>query len=201
MNINKIVSELKKGNLVIIPTDTVYGISADIENTKAIEKVYQAKNRDKNKPLLLLVNNEEMLKKYTKKLTNLEKEIIKKYLPGKLTILLLKNDKVPDNITAGSNLVGIRIPDNNDLIQIINKLGHPIISTSANISGQNTITNPQKIDQNLLKYISYIENIGTVNSEPSSIIQIENNQIKIIREEKVAKQIIKDYPNNILKTN
>ncbi len=201
MNINKIVSELKKGNLVIIPTDTVYGISADIENTKAIEKVYQAKNRDKNKPLLLLVNNEEMLKKYTKKLTNLEKEIIKKYLPGKLTILLLKNDKVPDNITAGSNLVGIRIPDNNDLIQIINKLGHPIISTSANISGQNTITNPQKIDQNLLKYISYIENIGTVNSEPSSIIKIENNQIKIIREEKIAKQIIKDYPNNILKTN
>ena len=174
MNINKIVSELKKGNLVIIPTDTVYGISADIENTKAIEKVYQAKNRDKNKPLLLLVNNEEMLKKYTKKLTNLEKEIIKKYLPGKLTILLLKNDKVPDNITAGSNLVGIRIPDNNDLIQIINKLGHPIISTSANISGQNTITNPQKIDQNLLKYISYIENIGTVNSEPSSIIKIES---------------------------
>ncbi len=201
MNINKIVSELKKGNLVIIPTDTVYGISADIENTKAIEKVYQAKNRDKNKPLLLLVNNKEMLKKYTKKLTNLEKEIIKKYLPGKLTILLLKNDKVPDNITAGSNLVGIRIPDNNDLIQIINKLGHPIISTSANISGQNTITNPQKIDQNLLKYISYIENIGTVNSEPSSIIKIENNQIKIIREEKIAKQIIKDYPNNILKTN
>lgn len=201
MNINKIVSELKKGNLVIIPTDTVYGISTDIENTKAIEKVYQAKNRDKNKPLLLLVNNEEMLKKYTKKLTNLEKEIIKKYLPGKLTILLLKNDKVPDNITAGSNLVGIRIPDNNDLIQIINKLGHPIISTSANISGQNTITNPQKIDQNLLKYISYIENIGTVNSEPSSIIKIENNQIKIIREEKIAKQIIKDYPNNILKTN
>ena len=198
---NEAAKVINKGGVVISPTDTVYGISADIENTKAIEKVYQAKNRDKNKPLLLLVNNEEMLKKYTKKLTNLEKEIIKKYLPGKLTILLLKNDKVPDNITAGSNLVGIRIPDNNDLIQIINKLGHPIISTSANISGQNTITNPQKIDQNLLKYISYIENIGTVNSEPSSIIKIENNQIKIIREEKIAKQIIKDYPNNILKTN
>ncbi len=198
MHIDKIAKEIKKENLVIIPTDTVYGISADMTNENAINKVYICKQREKNKPLILLVSNKEMLKKYTKNLTSLEKEIIQKYLPGKLTILLPKNDNVSAKITAGSNLVGIRMPDNNELIQIIEKVGSPIISTSANISGEKTITNPKEIDKELLKYISYVEDAGTINNEPSSIIKIENEKIIIIRNESVAKQIIKDYPNNIL---
>lgn len=198
MNIDKIVKEIKQGNLVIIPTDTVYGISADMTNEKAIKKVYEAKNRDKNKPLILLVSNIDMLKKYTEKLNPLEEEIIKKYLPGKLTILLHKNNKVSDEITAGSNLVGIRIPDNKNLIQIIDKIGNPIISTSVNISGKATITDPKEIEKDLLKHISYIENAGTINTEPSSIIKIENEKIVIIRKESIARQIMKDYskPNN-----
>ena len=195
MNIDKIVKEIKQGNLVIIPTDTVYGISADMTNGKAIKKVYEAKNRDKNKPLILLVSNIDMLKKYTEKLNPLEEEIIKKYLPGKLTILLHKNNKVSDEITAGSNLVGIRIPDNKNLIQIIDKIGNPIISTSANISGKATITDPKEIEKDLLKHISYIENAGTINTEPSSIIKIENEKIVIIRKESIARQIMKDYSN------
>lgn len=199
MHIDKIAKEIKKGNLVIIPTDTVYGISADMTNENAINKVYICKQREKNKPLILLVSNKEMLKKYTKNLTPLEKEIIQKYLPGKLTILLPKNDNVSAKITAGSNLVAVRMPNNNELIQIIEKVGSPIISTSANISGEKTITNPKEIDKELLKYISYVEGAGTINNEPSSIIKIENEKIIIIRNESVAKQILKDYPNNILK--
>ena len=199
MHIDKIAKEIKKGNLVIIPTDTVYGISADMTNENAINKVYTCKQREKNKPLILLVSNKEMLKKYTKNLTPLEKEIIQKYLPGKLTILLPKNDNVSAKITAGSNLVAVRMPNNNELIQIIEKVGSPIISTSANISGKKTITNPKEIDKKLLKYISYVEGAGTINNEPSSIIKIENEKIIIIRNESVAKQILKDYPNNILK--
>ena len=145
MNKNKIVDEIKKGNLVITPTDTVYGIMADATNIKAIEKVYECKQRDEKKPLLLLVDSINMLKKYTKDLKPLEEEIIQKFLPGKLTILLHKNDKVNNRITAGTNLVGIRIPDNKELMGIINELGNPVISTSANISGQSTITNTKKI--------------------------------------------------------
>ena len=72
-------------------------------------------------------------------------------MPGKLTILLPKNDNVSAKITAGSNLVGIRMPDNNELIQIIEKVGSPIISTSANISGEKTITNPKEIDKETIK--------------------------------------------------
>lgn len=198
MNIKKIVSEIKKGNLVIIPTDTVYGISADMNNIKAIQKVYECKQRDNNKPLLLLVDSLEMLKKYTKNLSPLEEEIIQKYLPGKLTILLHKNDKVSDKITAGSDLVGIRMPDNKELQKIIKEVGRPIISTSANISGQNTITNPKMLDNQLLKYISYVEDAGSIDSEPSSIIKVEKGKIIIIRKESLANQLIKDYPNKVV---
>lgn len=193
MNIDKIVKEIKKGNLVIIPTDTVYGISADMTNEKAIEKVYNAKNRDKNKPLILLVSNVDMLKEYTEKLNSLEEEIINKYLPGKLTLLLHKNSKVSDKITGKSDLVGIRMPNSKQLIQIIDKVGNPIISTSANISGKATITNPKDVEKEMLKHISYVEDAGTLNNEPSSIIKIENDKIIVIRKESVAKQILKDY--------
>lgn len=198
MNIKKIVEELKKNNLVITPTDTVYGIMADATNIKSIEKVYRCKQRSEKKPLLLLVDSFEMLKDYTKDLSPLEEEIIQKYLPGKLTILLHKNDKVNGKITAGTDLVGIRIPNNKDIIQIIKELGNPVVSTSANVSGQETITNPKQISEELLKYISYVEDAGTINNKPSSIIRIENEKIMIIRKEKVAFQIIKDYAKSII---
>lgn len=196
MNIGKIVEEIKKGNLVITPTDTIYGILADATNINAIEKVFECKNRSKHKPLILIVDSMNMLQEYTKNISFLEKEIIEKYFPGKLTILLHKNSKVNDEITGGSELVGIRIPDNKDLIEIIRRVGNPLISTSANISGEKIITNPKEIEPRLLENISYIEDEGTINSEPSSLIKIEDNEIKVLREGKIAFEILKDYQNN-----
>ncbi len=197
MNINKIVTELQKGNLVITPTDTVYGILADALNLKTIKNVYKAKKRAHNKPLIMLVDSIDMLFDYTTNISPLAKEIITKYLPGKLTILLEKNSKVHDLITNGSNLVGIRIPDNKDLIKIIKKIGHPLVSTSANISKKETITNVLEIENELLSYISYIEDGGTIKNKPSSIIKIENDKIIILREGEVSQSILKDYPHNI----
>ena len=192
MDVEKIVKEIKKGNLVIIPTDTVYGISADMNNEKAIEKVFEAKKRDKNKPLILLVSNLEMLKKYVKKISPLEEKIIKKYMPGRLTMLFLKNEEVSDLVTAGSFFVGIRIPDDLNLIKIINKVGNPIISTSANISGENTVTNVKNIDKKLLKYVSYVEDAGIIESFPSTVIKVEDDEIIILRKGDIALKIVKD---------
>ena len=192
MDVEKIVKEIKKGNLVIIPTDTVYGISADMNNEKAIEKVFGAKQRDKNKPLILLASNLEMLKKYVKKISPLEEKIIKKYMPGRLTMLFLKNEKVSDLVSAGSSFVGIRIPDDPNLIKIINKVGNPIISTSANISGENTITNVKDIDEKLLEYVSYVEDAGIIESFPSTVIKVEDDEITILRKGDIALKIVKD---------
>ena len=193
MNKEIIVKELKKGNLVITPTDTVYGIMGDALNEEAIEKVYIAKKRIDRKPLLLLASNIDMLYKYTSDLNDLEKELINKYMPGKLTMILKKNDLVSNNITNNSEYVGIRIPDNTELIEIINKLGNPVISTSANISSKEVITNTDKIEKELLEYISYVEDGGEILAKSSTIIKVKDNKIEFLREGDLAETIKKDY--------
>ena len=193
MNIERIIKELKKGNLVITPTDTVYGIMGDALNEEAIEKVYIAKKRVDRKPLLLLVSNIDMLYKYTSGLNDLEKELINKYMPGKLTMILKKNDLVSNNITNNSEYVGIRIPDNKELIEIINMLGNPVISTSANISSKEVITNTDKIEKELLEYISYVEDGGEILAKSSTIIKVKDNKIEFLREGDLAETIKKDY--------
>lgn len=197
MNIKKITEELRKGNLVITPTDTTYGIMADATNKDAIKKVFDAKKRE-NKPLILLVSSMEMLEKYTSRISPLEYEIINKYLPGNLTILLRKNERVCDIVTCNSPLVGIRIPNNKDLIKIISNLKVPVISTSANLTNEPVITNINEINKDLLKYISYIEDGKEINACPSTIIKVENEQIIILRNGEITKRIIKDYSNKVI---
>lgn len=190
MNIDKIIAEIKAGNLVITPTDTVYGILADAMNLAAVEKVYQAKQRSKTKPLLLLVSDIEMLREYTSMLSEQEAHLINTYMPGKLTLLLKKNTKVLDNITNGGELVGVRIPDNADLREIIRRVGNPLVSTSANLSDKATATNPELLEPELLEHISYIENIGTIESEPSSLIRVVGDEVEVLRMGEVVRKIL-----------
>ena len=193
MNIGRIVSEIDLGNLVITPTDTVYGIMADSMNYNAIKKVYEAKNRDYSKPLILLVSNKSMLYEYVDSVNEIEKELIDRYMPGRLTIILKKNNKISDLVSAGSDYVGIRIPDNENLVTIIDKLGRPVISTSANISGNDTITSINMIDKKLLDKISYIEDGGIIDSQSSTIVRVIDNKVNIIRVGELGDKIRKDY--------
>ena len=193
MNIDRIVNEIDLGNLVITPTDTVYGIMADSMNYNAIKKVYEAKNRDYSKPLILLVSNKSMLYEYVDSVNDIEKELINKYMPGRLTIIFKKNNKISDLVSAGSDYVGIRIPDNENLVTIIDKLGRPVISTSANISGNDTIKSIDMIDNKLLDKISYIEDGGVIDSKSSTIVKVINNKVNIIRTGELGDKIRKDY--------
>lgn len=193
MNNKRIIQEIQAGNLVIAPTDTIYGILADATNPIATQKVFHCKKRSKNKALILLVSDMTMLSNYVTTISPLEKELIENYLPGRLTILLSKNSKVDDQITGGSPLVGMRIPQNPELINIIKNINKPLISTSVNLSGNEAINNPQQIPSSLLSYISYIEDVGKVYSKPSTIIKVVKNQVVILRSGEVASQLSKHY--------
>ncbi len=187
----KIIQNLKDGNLVIIPTDTVYGISCDALNREAVEKVFIAKKRE-NKPLLILVSSVDMLKDYVSEINDLEKKLLDRFSPGMLTILFKKNNNIFDEITCGSEYIGIRIPDNTLLLDVINELGNPIVSTSANISGE-VITNVNMINDELKKHISYIYDDGEKTNISSTLVKVENNKIKILREGVLADIIKKEY--------
>lgn len=181
MNIKEIVNELEKGNLVITPTDTIYGIMGDATNEETIKKVYKVKKRPFNKPLILLMDSYEMIKEYTKNITNEEDTLIKEFMPGLVTIILKKNNKVNNLITSNSDYVGIRIPKNKDLLKIIKELGKPVISTSANISEEEIITSIDQLNEELKNSIDYIYDGGIQKGESSTIVKFDKGKLQILR--------------------
>jgi tRNA threonylcarbamoyl adenosine modification protein (Sua5/YciO/YrdC/YwlC family) len=181
MDIDKIVSVVDSGGLVITPTDTVYGIMGDSLDESVIRKVYSVKRRTLSKPLILLMSDVEMIKNYTSDISDVEWDLINHFLPGLVTIILKKNDLVSPLITSNSDYVGIRIPNNSELVEIIKKLGRPVISTSANISDRDVITSVDMISDELLSGIDYVYDGGEINSLSSTIIRVVDGKLVILR--------------------
>ena len=189
MDIDKIVSVVDSGGLVITPTDTVYGIMGDSLDESVIRKVYSVKRRTFSKPLILLMSDVEMIKNYTSDISDVEWDLINHFLPGLVTIILKKNDLVNPLITSNSDYVGIRIPDNSELVEIIKKLGRPVISTSANISDRDVITRVDMISDELLSGIDYVYDGGEINSLSSTIIRVVDGKLVILRRGELADEI------------
>ena len=189
MDIQRIVKEIEDGNLVITPTDTVYGIMAKALDLNVIRKVFEAKQRAKNKSLIVLVNGEEMLSKVAKNISLVHKELMSKYWPGKLTIIFDKNDDVPSELTGGLNTIAVRYPNHKELLEILKIVNEPLISTSANISNSDTITNTSMLDPELKKYIAYISDGGEVVAASSTIVTVIDNKVKILRDGDLSSDI------------
>ena len=189
MDIDKIVSVVDSGGLVITPTDTVYGIMGDSLDESVIRKVYSVKRRTFSKPLILLMSDVEMINKYTSNISDVEWDLINHFLPGLVTIILKKNDLVSPLITSNCDYVGIRIPDNSELVEIIKKLGRPVISTSANISDRDVITRVDMISDELLSGIDYVYDGGEINSLSSTIIRVVDGKLVILRRGELADEI------------
>lgn len=193
MNFELLCNLINNGELAIVPTDTVYGIIADATNEEAIKKVYMAKRRSFSKPLIIMVSSIEMLKKYVKNISDVEKKLIEKYWPGRLTILFKRNNKISDLLTNSGDYIGIRLPDNKELCKLMNMLNKPLVSTSANISDNMTITEISMLEDELKNNISYIVDGGMLNDLPSTLIKVEDEKIIFLREGELASNIRKDF--------
>lgn len=193
MNFELLCNLINNGDLAIVPTDTVYGIIADATNEEAIKKVYMAKRRSFSKPLIIMVSSIEMLKKYVKNISDVEKKLIEKYWPGRLTILFKRNNKISDLLTNSGDYIGIRLPDNKELCKLMNMLNKPLVSTSANISDNMTITEISMLEDELKNNISYIVDGGKLNDLPSTLIKVEDEKIIFLREGELASNIRKDF--------
>lgn len=196
MNIELVANEIDKGELVVLPTDTVYGIVGDATNLEVIHKVYNVKRRDYSKPLILMVSSIDMLLRYVDDINDLERKLIDKYWPGKLTILFKKNDNVSNLITSGSDLVGIRYTDNKSINELIDRLDRPLISTSCNISSKEVITSIDMLEEDIRKYVSYVYDGGSLSSNSSTIVRV-TDKIEIIREGELATLIRKEFSGDI----
>jgi len=180
VGIKKTSEIIEKGGIVIFPTDTVYGIGCNPYNIDSIKKIYEIKSREKIKSLPVLAYSVDIVKKIVV-IDNFTEKIIQKYWPGPLTLILeLKDQKLKESLNL-QNKIAIRIPDSKCTLKLLEKCGL-IVGTSANISGNTSYTNPDDCMKNVKNYDVFL-NGGTITSKgESTIIEIENKKIKIIRE-------------------
>lgn len=183
--INYIAKSLKKGEVVILPTDTCYGLSVNALNFKAIEKVFRIKGRLEKNPLSIIIKNVSQAREYS--ITDKRTKILfSKFLPGPLTIIVQKKKNLPNILTSGKNSVGLRIPDNLVIKKIMKEIDFPITATSANISG---LADPYSIEEILKQYKKnkilpdLIVDAGRLKKvKPSTIIDLTEDKIRLIRQ-------------------
>ena len=163
---------LLEGDVIAYPTETVYGLGACIFDQKGVDKVFALKGRDHKKPISVAVSRYESIEDLAV-VTDDDREIINSLLPGPYTLLFKKKKIVPDSITCGSHLIGIRFPDH-PLAQRLIDLTGPITSTSANLSGKRPPVKPSEIDVPV-RYI--LDGGHTQYSTPSTIIDIVKKEV------------------------
>ena len=181
-DIKKASEIIRKNGIVIYPTETVYGIGANIFSNIALEKVFTIKKREKDKPVSVAVSDIKMMEDLVY-IGEKERRFIDKFLPGPVTVILKKKEKVPDLLTSGSKLLGIRFPAHESTIRLIQLAGVPITSTSANISGE---APPASVDEIRIS-ADYIIDGGVCKGEPSTVVDLVN--LKIIRKGAKYKEV------------
>ena len=183
--IKQAIITLNKGGVILYPTDTIWGIGCDANNTSAINKIYKIKNRDKNKPLIILINDKNLLLNYVKSIPKVAEKIIDMHqMPT--TIIYDNPINLPDVLTY-NNTIGVRVIKDHPINMLLNEFKKPITSTSANITSHKMPLSFQSIDRNIKNHVDYIfpENFSETKSinKSSRIIKINQSaNIEVIRE-------------------
>jgi L-threonylcarbamoyladenylate synthase len=190
-DMDEIVAVLKSGELVVYPTDTLYGVGADPFNENSVKKVYIAKNRPFDMPLSIAVSNEKMMESIAV-LNESARKLIRKFLPGALTIMLTKKPNLPDILTSGSNQIGVRIPNHPFAIRLIDRFG-PITSTSANLHSHPDPVEASVAQKDLKGHIGICVDCGkTKFAVPSTIIDVSEGSVEIIRKGAISQEQIEN---------
>jgi L-threonylcarbamoyladenylate synthase len=171
---------IENGGIVVFPTDTVYGIGCNPYNENSVKKIYEIKSRIELKSLPVLAYSLDVVKEITI-IDEFTEKIIEKYWPGPLTLILeLTDQKLKKSLNLG-NKIAVRIPDSKCTLKLLEKC-KLLVGTSANISGNSSYTNPDECIKNIKNYDMFL-NGGIITSKgESTIMEIENKEIKIIRE-------------------
>ena len=194
-NIMMAAEDLMNGDLVVYPTETVYGIAADIFNQKAVKNLYMVKNRPFDMPLSVAVSDKDMVETIALMTRPVEK-LIDAFLPGPLTIITKKNPGVPDIVTSMSQKVGIRIPDNKIAIELIEEFGGPIVATSANLhSRPDSVSVDTAIEDFGDAVMTYLDNGPCTLGKPSTIVWIMDDKVEVIRQGEITQKQIEDVLN------
>jgi tRNA threonylcarbamoyl adenosine modification protein (Sua5/YciO/YrdC/YwlC family) len=174
-----IVDFLQKGKTIAYPTDTIYGLGCLATDKKAIAKIYRLKKRTKKNPLLVLISDFKMLRKYFS-VDKKQAAYLHKIWPGKVSVILNKKATLPDDISASLSSAAVRLPKSRFLTKMIKELGAPIVSTSLNKSGDKPCEQVDNLNQYLKPDL--VIDAGQLKGSPSKLIDLRDvNDIKVLR--------------------
>ena len=188
-DIEEVKNILENRGVGVIPTDTVYGLCVNALDKDLIRKIYKIKKRDFDKPLVLFVKNKEEINKFAF-VDKISEKLIDKFMPGEITIVLKKKETCPDVSLKKFETVGFRIPNNDFVLNLLNKIDFPLATTSANISKQKTPKDLDGLKKIFNGIVDFMVDGGELGETPSTVIEVIDGNVNILREGKIKKEEI-----------
>lgn len=180
---NKAVDLLKNGDVVVFPTDTIYGIGACIAEESGVQKIFDVKSRARHKPLIIYVASFEQLQQVAQKISETTIESLRNIWPGAMSGIFFKTETVPLFVTSGKNTVAVRIPNHQLCLELVRQVGHPLAVTSANISGMETQKTAPQVAKQLGKRVPLVLDGGqNPEQKPSTLVDFTKSPVRLLRE-------------------
>ncbi len=180
--INEAVSILKAGGVVAFPTDTLYGLGADVFSPAALDKVFAIKQRPTGLALPVLVSSWDQMKMVARNIPEPALRAARRFWPGPLTLILLKGEGLPDRVTGGGDTVAVRMPDHRAPLALAEGLGRPITGTSANLSGGPDLLTLSELEADLGGLVDYIVKSGPApQGTPSTVVDASGGEPRLVR--------------------
>lgn len=179
----RIIEEIRAGEVIIYPTDSVYAIGCDITNVKAVQKVAAIKGVKPKANFSIMCKDLSEVSKYAK-VSNDVFKLMKSYLPGPYTFILPSTSKLPNQLISKRKEIGIRIPDNNIVISLVEELGNPLLTTSIPINEEvmEYMTDPELIHEEYENKVSLVVDGGIGNTSPSTVLDCTGDEIIVVRQ-------------------
>ncbi|ACA56911.1 threonylcarbamoyl-AMP synthase [Clostridium botulinum] len=196
--ISKAGDTLRRGGLVVFPTETVYGLGANALDKNAVKKIFKAKGRPQDNPLIVHISKMKDIEKLVEEIPSVAEKLMDKFWPGPMTIILKKKDIIPNETSAGLDSIGIRMPSNKIAMKLISMAGVPIAAPSANLSGKPSPTDVETCIEDLDGKVNII--LGGDNSEvgvESTVIDCTINPPCILRPGGITLEMLKEVDSNI----
>ena len=171
-DVERAARAIDDGELVVYPTETVYGLGADATDAAAVERVFETKGRSRDKPVSLGVSSVERATEYTR-LTERERAFMREFLPGPVTVVVERREVVPDALTAGRDRVGVRIPDHEVALALLEAADAPVTATSANVSGTGSVRRLDALGDQVREAAAVLLDGGETPGGGSTVVDVE----------------------------
>ena len=187
---------IEKGGVIAFRTDTFYGLGADPFNSDAIQKLKQLKGREDHKPILIVISDRDQVARFISEPSSEFKQLAERFWPGPLTLIGKANPSVPLEITAGTKTVGLRLPDDEDVRELVHACGGALTATSANPSNLAPARNSETVDDYFGAAVELIIDDGEARTNrPSTVVDVSGSEPKLIREGVIAWREIENELN------